>query len=433
MESLIVENVRCFRKRQEVPLAPLTILVGENSTGKSTFLALVRLAWDLAAGRNPLDFNEEPFFWGTFKEIATAKRGRSTEPTSFLLGGWFDTAARSSVDRRIGCLTGEFRQPNGQPVLRAVSLEFQGRYLSADLPDSGSRVWKVRLRSGSKKPFLREWHVGQELDDTLLLDRLLDRMDAEFEAPERSEVPTRSHLASFHPDDLQGLAQRPIALAPVRSSPLRTYDPIRATPDPEGAHVPLALAQIFTGGRGLTERRLRTSLEEFGEASGLFDSVDVRRLGKGSGDPFQLQITIDGLAVNILDVGYGVSQALPILIDCLRGSNGATFLLQQPEVHLHPRAQAELGSLFGALTQTKRQRFVIETHSDYLVDRVRMDVRDGKNGLRPEDVSLLYFERKKGEVEIAPIKIDDQGNLVDPPPGYRRFFLEEERRFLGGW
>jgi len=175
----------------------------------------------------------------------------------------------------------------------------------------------------------------------------------------------------------------------------------------------MLLAQSYMG-NAASAHRLRDSVEEFGTASGLFDSVDVRRLGKGGGDPFQLQITIDGLAVNILDVGYGVSQALPILVDCLRAPDKSTFLLQQPEVHLHPRAQAELGSLFGALTQTKKQRFVIETHSDHLVDRIRMDIRDGKNGLRPEDVSLLYFERKKGEVKIAPIRIDAQGNLVDP-------------------
>src|SRR5881396_1662040 len=75
---------------------------------------------------------------------------------------------------------------------------------------------------------------------------------------------------------------------------------------------------------------------------------------------------------NLVDVGYGVSQALPILVDTLqRPAADEVFLLQQPEVHLHPRAQAELGSFFVSQAGKKR-RFVIETHSDYLVDRVRM-------------------------------------------------------------
>lgn len=107
------------------------------------------------------------------------------------------------------------------------------------------------------------------------------------------------------------------------------------------------------------------------------------------------------------------------------------FLLQQPEVHLHPRAQAELATLIGHLVKVDQKRFIVETHSDYLIDRVRMDVRD-KKALNPEDVSILYFERGKSGVEIHSMGIDKGGNLQNVPPGYRKFFLDEERRFLGG-
>lgn len=174
------------------------------------------------------------------------------------------------------------------------------------------------------------------------------------------------------------------------------------------------------------------ALSSFGRHSNLFEKVEVRRLGPSESDPFQIRVHVGGRAVNLIDVGYGVSQILPIVVDCLRGTRGGTFLLQQPEVHLHPRAQAELGSFLGTLAKQQDKRFVIETHSDYLVDRIRMDVRDGKGGLRPEDVALLYFERTDGEARIHRIELDEQGNLINVPPGYRSFFLEEERRFLGG-
>ncbi|MEE8451671.1 MAG: AAA family ATPase, partial [Thermoguttaceae bacterium] len=61
MDTLILEDVRCFHERHELPLAPLTILVGENSTGKSTILAATRLAWDISNGNLAPDFAEEPF------------------------------------------------------------------------------------------------------------------------------------------------------------------------------------------------------------------------------------------------------------------------------------------------------------------------------------------------------------------------------------
>ena len=106
------------------------------------------------------------------------------------------------------------------------------------------------------------------------------------------------------------------------------------------------------------------------------------------------------------------------------------FLLQQPEVHLHPSAQAAMGSLFCQVAGYERQ-VVVETHSDHLIDRVRMDVRDGRTKLKPEDVSILYFERNDLDVCIHSLRFDEHGNVQGAPDGYRNFFLEETRRSLG--
>ena len=74
---------------------------------------------------------------------------------------------------------------------------------------------------------------------------------------------------------------------------------------------------------------------------------------------------------------------------------------------------------------------VVETHSDHLVDRVRMDVRDGSAQLKPEDVSILYFERRDLDVRIHSLCVDERGNVLGAPPSYRRFFMEETRKSLG--
>ena len=105
------------------------------------------------------------------------------------------------------------------------------------------------------------------------------------------------------------------------------------------------------------------------------------------------------------------------------------FLLQQPEVHLHPSAQAALGSLLCQVAG-KEHQIVVETHSDHLMDRVRMDVRDGESDLTPDDVSILYFERGGLDVKIHSLRIDEEGNILDAPDGYRSFFMEEVSRSL---
>lgn len=176
-------------------------------------------------------------------------------------------------------------------------------------------------------------------------------------------------------------------------------------------------------------RTLSGALNSFGAASGLFTTLGIKGLGGSEGGPFQIRIKIEGPAANLVDVGYGVSQVLPIVVDLLQGSRGDMFLLQQPEVHLHPRAQAALGTLLTSIVRDTSQRFVVETHSDHLLDRIRMDVRD--QSVKADDVMILFFERKGIEVAVHAIELDEAGNLVTPPDSYRKFFLEEERRFLG--
>lgn len=228
--------------------------------------------------------------------------------------------------------------------------------------------------------------------------------------------------------------RRPFASAPVRSRPLRTYDPISPTRDSEGEYIPTLLASIFhSDQKGWV--RLKKALESFGSESGLFDEIGIKLLGKTGGSPFQIQVRkfgrrSKGAKRNLLDVGYGVSQALPLLTELLREDAPSMFLLQQPEVHLHPSAQAALGSLFCNLAGPERQ-LIVETHSNYILDRVRMDVRDKKTDLKPEDVSILFFEAGELDVTIHSLRLDGNGNVLDAPPGYGQFFMDETRRSIG--
>ena len=74
---------------------------------------------------------------------------------------------------------------------------------------------------------------------------------------------------------------------------------------------------------------------------------------------------------------------------------------------------------------------IVETHSDHLIDRVRMSIRDGVSGIKPEDVSILYFERDGLDVKIHSISIDREGNIIGAPEDYRRFFMDEVERSIG--
>lgn len=235
---------------------------------------------------------------------------------------------------------------------------------------------------------------------------------------------------------------RIVPVAPLRAKPKRTYDPVSETGSPGGDHIPMLMMRLDHVEKKRWES-LHDELVGFGKDSGLFSDIKVRRHGKQVHDPFQLQVKAQsGACSNIMDVGHGVSQSLPILVELLSENDkgprsfpinrrqGKTFLLQQPEVHLHPRGQAELVNLFAkVVNKSKRNRFLIETHSDYIVDRIRILVR--KEQLKPEDVSIIFFEPKNNKVEMHDIVLDKSGNIENTPDSYRSFFLRETDSLLG--
>ena len=86
MDQITLKNYRCFREEQVARMAPLTLLVGENSTGKTSFLALMRALWDVAYRASIPDFKEEPYDLGSFDEIAYYRGGRSGRADTFEAG-----------------------------------------------------------------------------------------------------------------------------------------------------------------------------------------------------------------------------------------------------------------------------------------------------------------------------------------------------------
>ena len=446
MDQITVKNFRCFREKQTVRLAPLTLLVGENSTGKTSFLALIRALWDVAYPQMTPDFKEEPYDLGSFDEIAHHRGARGGRADTFEAGFELknDTFRFEVTFARSGTAPVPVRRRIAdKDVWIEDRRERDQVWLTSIGTPKGAWQWQLPayLRigldvDGVGLPFFSVNSLRREFEDQqVALQGPESLTDKDWEQIEifgfNYEIKTMAH-----PE------QRPYSSAPVRSKPRRTYDPARPTRDPEGDYIPMYLANAYFQDKRQWNT-LQDALEKFGKASGLFDEITVKPLGKKDSEPFQVQIRKFGKRAkgpqrNLIDVGYGVSQVLPVITELLRRdvrededtkSLRPIFLLQQPEVHLHPSAQAALGSLFCQIAGSDRQ-LVVETHSDHLLDRVRMDVRDGTTNLRPEDVSILFFERGDLDVRIHSLEIDNEGNIVGAPEGYRKFFMEETARSL---
>ena len=431
MDRLILENFRCFKTRQEVAIRPLTILVGENSTGKTSFLAAIRLAAGLGREVKEIDFNQEPFSLGAFDQIASFAGGRGGRAKSFLVGYDIDHRIldpyidRDQLPIRV---QGIFRSKLGQPFLSELRVSWGTYKVSIVAPkDTGNPT--VEMSKGEEKvTFEGDMPAGREgMFNLRLLSFMAHQQKRVRKHSKRTEIANALDELAF--GLYREIGEKPYAIAPVRTKPERTYDPKSDIPRPEGNHVPMVLANAASSGMG-DWSELKGRMTQFGTMCGLFSDIRIRRLGRSASDPFQILVTVSGAAANLMDVGYGVSQVLPILVDVLSKNRNQLFLMQQPEVHLHPRAQAELGTFLGHMVKREKKRFVVETHSDNLIDRVCLDIRDRKTGLAPHDVLILYFERGHPWVSIYPIEIDANGNIVGAPPGYRSFFLKEQSRLF---
>ncbi len=417
--ELIIENVRSFVGRHDIPIRPLTLLVGENSSGKSTLLSL------LSAVSDPFGFpfrpslNSPPYNLGNFDTIATSGIKKSEHADYFRIGytvhDW-DEDKKSDIIARYLNRNGAIELADLEAVrnLTSAKITFEHNMGHTNIG------WSARIANDNLAPY--HYTFGAEISPAFNLYSLMGALPGArsgFLSKEDRMNPTperllfRTFTSLFDDYMLNGT----VSLAPVRMEPKRTYDIITEDFSPKGEHIPFVLPSL------LNDVNRRKILENFGAESGLFKKIEVSRLGNYNTDPARVMVTGSGPTANLIDTGYGVSQALPVLVESIRARPDTMLLLQQPEVHLHPRAQAALGTLFVELIKAENKQFVVETHSDYIIDRVRIEV--AKGNIAAEDVQILYFEKPKNATRIYPITMDEIGNLQDVPPTYRAFFLEE--------
>lgn len=162
---------------------------------------------------------------------------------------------------------------------------------------------------------------------------------------------------------------------------------------------------------------LRQAVSEWGSFLGVIDSLSV------DGNPkygMTCRVaTPDGageVSADLVNVGVGVSQVLPVLVLCLGASIGCTLLLEQPELHLHPAVQNRLAEFFAACAMSGRQ-LLIETHSEHLIHRLRLLIAKGQLNAET-DVSLIYIERDRFGSTPRTIPIGADGALEEWPRGF---------------
>lgn len=439
--ELRIENFRCFKKAK-LRIAPVTLITGANSAGKSSLVAPL-LAWAQTDGMPALlSPNGRHVEMGGFSEMVHGG-GEKGE-----IGIGLDMAVSPEVDSRF-VVDATFGEGTASSGLRMRAIRIDGSYYTVCIKPSESEYeMTYEVNSGDSETLKAIANVN-DVSDVLDPDTLWRMLVAvtgqlqlfgksgprEFKIIDRGKPLTGSfalsdpakmfEALSSNQDLLESFAwYRITQLAGALQDELTFISSFRLAPQRMYYEVAKANLAVRRHGENYVEQiaqwtsasaqqldHLRKDLDELG----ILSALELGRLGAG-GMELRGRPKPNARMTNLTDLGFGTSQVLPVLVAVNQLDAGSVFVVAQPETHLHPEAQARLARYFVRLAKTRGITFIVETHSEYLINRLRRLVANGE--IEEEDVSVAHVENTGREAQVHPIELRADGQIVGAPKDF---------------
>lgn len=433
LTKLHIKNFKAWKDSGEVRMAPLTVLFGANSAGKSSIghllLALKQTAASADRSR-ALDTGDESSLvdLGTFVDCLHGHdRGAQLE---FKLDWTLDKPLRVfnwSEDRsnyagdRLTLTSTLGASAGGQPVVHQLRYDLRG--------DKDHVTARFRSEAGridlQVDPFRLVHAVGRKwpLDQAEKFYRVSDRSIARYQ--------NADFLAQFALQ-VEKLFSRLSYLGPLRDHPHRTYGWSGSTPESVGARGEYAIACILAAeaaerslNRGHRKRKSRFAefIAQWLAELGVIDTFAVRLTAAGRRD-YEVKVkTVGGRAeVGLPDVGFGVSQFLPALVQPFYCPANSIVWMEQPEIHLHPKVQAGLADVFISAIHAhedggpRNVQLIVETHSEHFLNRLQLRVAEGV--LEPKDVAIHYARSTPSGSKMEELTLTEFGDITSWPENF---------------
>ena len=470
IKGLRVQGFKAFRDTGHIELKPLTVLAGSNSSGKSSFLQALLLLKQTAevstTARDALNLGGPYIHASSFRDVVFGKPQTKDASLTFsidvettlvsaMLARHFPSLKRKSPAQRRKleaaieiCFRYRSVEPDLDPTLvvdeftmnTSVESE-QGPRLSFKFSPRGRR-WKTELQGhGLRLPGAENRHVaGVSMRGFLPEAYTLAPDVAEGEA-----LPPRFPLQPVFSDPVR-LLERDLRdathyLGPLREEPHRVYLHI-GTPLPQVGSKGEFAAQVLWQERDTevmyrsgSRRRTRNISLLAAVNAALADLEVPHRMEIRSLESLMYQV-VSPLGprkrLTIADLGFGMSQLLPILILGLRAEEQSLLIFEQPEIHLHPRVQANLADFFLGQAELNDGTILVETHSEHFINRIRRRVAEDETNTLKDRVSVLFVRpgRRPSGARIEALEVDDYGTIVNWPSDFLPESADEAEAIL---
>jgi predicted ATPase len=434
--SLQIKNFKGWKDTGALRLAPLTVFFGTNSSGKSSlgqFLMMLKQTANSPDRNRVLHPGDDktPVDLGTFQDLLY--KHNLAEELSFALE-WRpataleikDVLAKESFAGDTVRFEGKIGFENPERAVRAVCRGFDYKFIGsksdnflAGMAPLG-KPGKYKLITESFVPKRKEGRVWPLPHPTRFFG-FPDELSLYYKNAE-----SLNDLAFEMQTLLQGMAY----LGPLREEPKRQYAWPGETPEDVGSRgerwVSAFLAAIdrkISMGYRKTGERFDKLIAKRLKDLGLIQSFSIAPIGTGLREyRVRVKVSETSSEVSIPDVGFGVSQVLPVIVQSFYASAHATVIIEQPELHLHPAVQSNLADLFIAAVKAREDgsdrsiQFVIESHSEHFLRRLQRRIAEEE--ITQQDVAIYFCDSGAEGSQIDPLQVDLYGNILNWPKNF---------------
>lgn len=435
LTELRIKNFKAWKDTGPVRMAPLTVIFGANSAGKSSLghlLLALKQTTLLSDRKRALHLGDKSSLidLGTFADCLYGHDLNTALEFSLSWQLASPLTVKNSLDRQSFSgknihLTSRIKAgKNEQPEIESIQYQLlNGGNPVLGVDHGKSPAGAVTLDADPLqlvKTAGRQWSLEPPEKFYRFSDVTLARyQNAGFLADFALE--TERMLGSFY------------YLGPLRKHPERTYQWSGDTPSDVGAQGEFTIAALLAAsadGRKLN-RGPKQRHQEFGpfiaswlKDLGVINSFNVKPVAEGRKE-FEVLIKTHASApeVKLTDVGFGVSQVLPALVEAFYAPPNSMVWMEQPEIHLHPQVQAELADVFISAVQARDEnskprnvQLIVESHSEHFLTRLQRRVAEGI--ISPNDVAVYFCKRSETGAELEPLKLNLYGEIENWPENF---------------
>lgn len=404
-KKIKLKNFRLFEDPDALELAPVTILIGPNNGGKSTLIKSLLLLKQSAEVED--------------LQIPIVPNGGRCE-----LGSYSDYIFKGETERKLGVEIEWDNFPNHQGEFYRAGLRVEWGY---DQHQSTVFVDEVEFFSNnesviSAKKSNGAYHISSSQlnstgDGTISLGSIQKfyRISASlFNSLNMRGLIDLTARLNFLEGELRRRLEATMFLSSLRYPPKKVYSLPEDRPSEVGRWGERAVDIIAVN------PELAEKIDGWVQRLELAEGLKIRPL---NAKYFSLELqNFLGMPINLINVGFGAPQLLPVLVAGLHAPPLSTIILEQPEIHINPSIQARLMDYILTLSRYEKKQFIIETHSEHLLNRVRTWI--AREEIKNSDVAIYYVypDREQGKGMVKRLEIDDYGKFENWPRG----FFEEE-------